>query len=327
MHHWLECHQNHWLNWFKSWLVCHCLGVWLDCVQQRRQDWSVVFIIINIKEIFMPQPKDTSPLLGWLTAKEFLTVLNLLSNMTWDCGEMWPISMFNSKGTREGCRWENPRKRQRRAQGFHLGIFFPSWSKVSSTYTRHLKTWAWQISLSICRTRDQSSLCEMPEVKFGNKLKPKQCTQLFEATILYELLQANEWPIGACVGAHPLHYCLYVAFSNLILMLGTPPPPWMKLLLLPFTMSLEVGSSNNPVIQMVCLDLEPFILCHWFKSLGTFMVSLALLEYWGKLTILPLAWSTKKLPHAYPTHSLPNVWGRQPQTGEKWWSAETQSPE
>ncbi len=70
------------------------------------------------------------------------------------------------------------------------------------------------------------------------------------------------------VGVHPLRYCLYVPFSNPIMMLGTHPTEW-KLLLLLLTMLLEVGSSKNPIIQMVRFDFELLIPCNWFEVLGT----------------------------------------------------------
>ncbi len=69
-------------------------------------------------------------------------------------------------------------------------------------------------------------------------------------------------------GTRSSRYCLYVPFSDPILMLSTYPTEW-KLLLLLLAMLLEFSSSKKSIIQMVCLDPEPFIPCHWFEALGT----------------------------------------------------------
>ncbi len=120
------------------------------------------------------------------------------------------------------------------------------------------------------------------------------------------------------VGARPLRYCLYVPFSNPILMLDTDPTEW-KLLLLLLAMLLEVGSSKKSIIwsEWYALILNPSSRAIHSRRWAHCIVLLALFEYCGKLNILPLAWSTNKLPQVYPTRSLPNVCGRQLGTWEK----------
>ncbi len=117
------------------------------------------------------------------------------------------------------------------------------------------------------------------------------------------------------VGMRPFCYCLYVPFSNPILMLSTYLTEW-KLLLLSFAI-LEVDSSKIPLPKWYALILNPSSGADDSRRWVHCVVLLALFEYCGKLNILPLAWSTNKLPHVYPTHSLPNVCRRQPGTGEK----------
>ncbi len=74
------------------------------------------------------------------------------------------------------------------------------------------------------------------------------------------------------------------------------------------------------------LILNPSVCAIDSKCWALCVVPLALLEYCEKLNILPLAWSTNKLPHLYPRRFFQNVCRMQPWMGEKKRSAEIQLP-
>jgi hypothetical protein len=78
--------------------------------------------------------------------------------MTWYWGDILPVVTLRTKGTCEEWHSENPRNMPNRALGFHLGIFLPSCSVGSRTYTGQPNTWARANSFPVFRTEDQICL-------------------------------------------------------------------------------------------------------------------------------------------------------------------------
>ena len=58
-----------------------------------------------------------------MSAGRDLTVSNLLSKITYYGGEIFPVHIFSTNGTREEWKGEKPRNIPRQAWGCYLGIF------------------------------------------------------------------------------------------------------------------------------------------------------------------------------------------------------------
>ncbi len=146
--------------------------------------------------------------------------------------------------------------------------------------------------------------------------KPKQCSQSPEANISYELPQANELPNGACWCA-PIAQLSLCSFQWSHFWCLAPTPLNENFCCCCLQCSWKLSAAKILLSEWYALILNPSSRAidsrHWARCI----VLLALFEYCGKLNILTLAWSTNKLPHVYPTRSLPNVCRRQLELGEK----------
>ncbi len=158
---------------------------------------------------------------------------------------------------------------------------------------RHVCTIVWSLE-NAHLTRFHLELCRIP--CFEVCWKPMQHNQSPAANI-------SSWHVGANVLRREACWCMPNCATDLIFLSAIPfwcfaPMPlneyfWCCLM----QCSLYSVEEKIPMSKWYSLTLNPSSIANASNRSVFLIVSKALVDYWGKLKILPLAWSTNKLPH------------------------------